>query len=57
VKASNSGKDDYFGAAIDLSGDGKIIAVGAPYEDGSATGIGGNQMTITPSDSGAVYLY
>jgi len=52
VKASNTGKDDSFGAAIDISGDGKTLAVGAPLEDGSGTG-----SFIVPSDSGAVYLY
>ena len=56
LKAANSGADDRFGSSIALSGDGNILAVGAPGEDGSATGIGG-ASDESATDSGAVYLY
>ena len=56
VKASNSGGDDQFGSSVALSGDGSTLAVGALWEDGSATGIGGNQADDS-NDAGAVYLY
>ena len=40
-----------------LSGTGSTLAVGAIYEDSNATGINGNQLANTASNSGAVYLY
>ena len=36
VKAPNTGKDGDFGAALALSGDGAMLAAGAPFEDGAA---------------------
>jgi cysteine-rich repeat protein len=45
LKASNAQRGDYFGAAVVMSADGKLLAVGAPYEDGSADA------------SGAVYIF
>lgn len=58
VKASNTGgTDDRFGGAIALSGDGMTLAVGARFEDSSATGINGDQKNSNATNSGAVYLY
>ncbi len=62
VKASNteSGTDqDEFGRALALSADGETLAVGAYWEDGASTGIGGDQQHTVDGDSfhGAVYLY
>jgi len=57
VKASNTGASDGFGTSLALSADGNTLAVGAPYEDSSATGINGNQGSNTAIKSGAVYLY
>ncbi|GFE59572.1 FG-GAP repeat protein [Geobacter sp. AOG2] len=57
VKASNTGKDDWFGGSIALSGDGGTLAAGAIHEHGGATGIGGNQADISASNGGAAYLY
>jgi FG-GAP repeat len=34
IKASNTGKEDWFGVRLALSGDGNTLAVGAPNEDG-----------------------
>ena len=45
LKASIPVKDDAFGSAVALSKDGTILAIGAPFENGSE------------SNSGAVYLF
>jgi hypothetical protein len=55
IKASNSEGDDVFGWSLALSGD--TLAVGAPREDSSAIGVGGNQGSNSLPDSGAVYLF
>jgi hypothetical protein len=57
VKASNTGAADQFGKSVSLSDDGNTLAVGAQLEDGSSTGIDGDQSLQTTSKSGAVYLY
>ena len=57
VKASNTEKDDLFGAAVALSSDGKTLAVGATEEDSAAVGVGGVQSVNTVTDSGAVYVF
>lgn len=57
VKAPNTGSFDQFGGSVALSGDGATLAVGTHLEDGSAIGIGGNQIDDTALNSGAVYLY
>jgi hypothetical protein len=48
--------DDYFGRAVALSGDGRMLAVGAPNEDSSAIGLGGDQ-SYDSFNAGAVYMY
>ena len=63
VKASNAGVNGFFGNAVALSGDGDTLAVGATFESGAATGIGGNQVyncsvpTNCAAFSGAVYVF
>jgi hypothetical protein len=57
LKASNTGADDFFGSAVSLSADGNTLAVGAQYEDSSATGVNGNQANNGAIDSGAVYVF
>ncbi len=56
VKASNTRPSDLFGSTVALSGDGTALAVGAPREDGSTTGVG-NPPDDQAADAGAVYLY
>jgi len=56
VKASNTGSSDELGDSVALSGDGNTLAVGAG-EDSSATGIGGNQVDNSATNSGAVYVF
>jgi hypothetical protein len=59
LKASNSSKEDQYGGAVALSGDGNTLAVGAVDEDGAGKGVNsvvkGGKETIT--NSGAVYVY
>jgi hypothetical protein len=57
VKASNTGARDRFGWSVAVSGDGRTLAVGAPEEDGSSGGIGGDQNTDGRPHSGAVYVF
>jgi hypothetical protein len=61
VKASNTGATnspagEAFGSSVALSHDGNLLAVGAGFESGAATGIGGDQ-TGDSLFSGAVYLF
>ncbi len=46
---------DQFGASVALSHD--TLIVGAPGEDGSSTGIEGNEYSNSTNDSGAVYVF
>src|SRR5262249_51758825 len=53
----NTGSGDQFGESMALSGDGLTLAVGAPFEASSASGINGNQADNTANAAGAVYVY
>jgi predicted porin len=55
IKASNTGQSDRFGFSVALSGN--TLAVGAPGEKSSATGIDGNQDNNSLTDAGAVYVF
>jgi hypothetical protein len=44
VKASNAQASDYFGSSVSVSADGSAVAVSAPYEGSSASGVNGNQQ-------------
>ncbi len=57
IKASNPGAGDQFGTSVALSSDGITVAVSAPGEDSSVTGIDGDQTDNTAADAGAVYVY
>jgi len=59
LKASNTGRDDFFGHPISLSGDGdgETLASGVTKEDGASIGIGSAQNLQTSNDSGAESLY
>lgn len=56
IKATNTGTDDRFGLGLALSADGNTLAVGAPREDSSATGLDGDPEDNGAADSGAVYV-
>jgi uncharacterized protein YuzE len=55
IKASNSGNNDRFGDNVDISGNGKIIAIGSPEEDSSTIGIDSIENN-NGTDTGAVYI-
>ena len=57
VKASNTEQGDTFGFSVAISGDGNTMAVGAPFESSSATGVGGDQTNNNKPNSGAVYTF
>jgi trimeric autotransporter adhesin len=57
LKAPNPGNGDLFGGSVDMSGDGKYLAVGAASEDSNARGIDGDRNNNASGQSGAVYLY
>lgn len=57
IKASNTGKEDWFGSRLQISGDGNTLASAAQLEDGNAKGINGNQKDETATEAGAVYYF
>lgn len=61
LRASNADVGDQFGSAIDLSLDGRWLIVGAPFEDGSGSGVAtapptGPDLSVD-DDTGAAYLF
>jgi FG-GAP repeat protein len=56
-KASNTSAGGLFGTSVSLSSDGTTLAVGAPGESSSATGVGGDQASRGAGGSGAVYVF
>ena len=56
LKASNTSPYDQFGTRLFLNRDGNVLAVGSPLEDGSASGVDGDQNDLA-DESGAVYLF
>lgn len=61
VKESTSGEDDNFGHDLDITADGTTLVVSAPFEDGDATGVGGEvgdeQDDDSAEDAGAAYIF
>lgn len=57
VKASNTEELDSFGAAVALSANGNVLAVGATGESSNARGINGDQTNNSNPDAGAVYVF
>ncbi|MBK7775090.1 MAG: cadherin-like beta sandwich domain-containing protein [Sandaracinaceae bacterium] len=57
AKPFSTNANDRFGSSVALSSDGDTLLVGAPGEDSSATGIGGNHADNSVADSGAVYVF
>ncbi len=53
VKASNTGAQDNFGAALAFDSSGATLAVGAPYESSAS----GNPATNSLVDAGAAYVF
>jgi FG-GAP repeat protein len=57
VKGSNTRAGHEFGSAIAVSGDGRLMAVGAHNESSGARGINGNQLDTAAAGAGAVYVF
>ena len=60
LKASNTGEPedgDGFGYVLGLSADGNTLAVGATGEDGSTTGVNGDDSDNSARGAGAVYVF
>ncbi|WHI47877.1 FG-GAP repeat protein [Microbulbifer sp. VAAF005] len=57
LRADNHGYYDFFGRALSLSGNGTTLAVAAPSEDSSVTGISAGFDNDYALDSGAVYIF
>ncbi len=55
LKASNTGEQDQFGAAVAIAGE--TIVVGAPREASGALGVNGNQADNTTAGAGAAYVF
>jgi hypothetical protein len=55
LKPSTTDWGDNFGWSVAISGD--VIVVGAPYEDSSATGIGGDELDNSAQSAGAAYIF
>ena len=57
VKASNTNLNDRFGTTVALSANGATVAVGAPTEASTATGVGGDQTNNAATGAGAAYAF
>jgi hypothetical protein len=62
VKASNAEAGDHFGGVVVLSADARTLAVSAPREDSSVTGVSASSPTPlgdndSATDAGAVYVF
>ena len=55
LKAANSGVGDNFGLSVGI--DGNTAIVGAPSEDGAATGVNGNAANDLAAYAGAAYVF
>ncbi len=55
-KASDPSSEDSLGYSVALSASGTTLVIGAPHEDGSATGVGG-LVNDSAADAGAVYVF
>jgi hypothetical protein len=56
LKATNAGENDNFGSEVELSGDGRYLAVSAPEESGGGVGVG-SRSDENGQRSGAAYLF
>ena len=57
LKASNTDRFEAFGASVDVSGDGRYIAVGATGERSLAVGVNGDESQTQGVGVGAVYVF
>ena len=57
IKASNTGRNQFFGSVVSLSANGNTLAVGAEGENSATIGINGNQNDFSAIEAGAVYVF
>lgn len=57
VKSPAAQAQQAFGTDLSMSGDGQVLAVGAPGEGSASSGIGGEQIDDSKPESGAGYVY
>lgn len=57
LKASNTGLGDHFGYSVALAANGDTLAVGAPLEASSTTGVNGDESDNSATGAGAVYVF
>jgi hypothetical protein len=57
LKGAQTDAGDLFGFAVDLSGDGAMLAISAYDEDGGVAGINGNEADNSQNGSGCVYIF
>jgi hypothetical protein len=57
IKAANGDQNDIFGGALALSGDGDMLVVGAPWEDGGGPGVISGLSNKSMPRSGAAYVF
>ena len=57
IKASNTDAYDEFGSSVAISGDGRVVAVGARMESSASRSINGNQNDNEAGQSGAAYVF
>lgn len=55
LKPASPGEEDRFGTSVALSGD--TVVVGARFESGGSTGVGGNEQDDSVPSSGAAYVF
>jgi hypothetical protein len=57
LKGSHNEEGDEFGAALAVSRDGRVFAVGAHGDDSASTGVNGDPADNSAHDSGAVFVF
>ncbi|PRQ09776.1 hypothetical protein ENSA7_05310 [Enhygromyxa salina] len=57
IKSSNTDAGDGFGSALALSIDGKVLAVGAPFENSASRIINNGRDDNNAENAGAVYMF
>jgi hypothetical protein len=57
LKPATWSKGSEFGSTFGVSADTRTLAIGATFEKGATSGLGGDQASTAAADAGAVWLY
>jgi hypothetical protein len=57
IKAANADAGDHFGHALAISNDGRVLVVGAPFEDSAGVAISDRPDDDSSPDQGAAYVF